>query len=98
MQSRAMPTADQCWALDLLAAPMRDRWAYVSARCNLLDAHLSALRIELQGALDGTHAADLALARLGYIRDAIDLVERRVSALGAIRATRSLLPPSPELD
>jgi hypothetical protein len=86
-QDRYMLTADQCWALDLLAAPMRARWAYVSARCNLLDAHLSALRTELQGALDGTQPVDRALARMGHLRAVLDLVERRVVALDAVRAT-----------
>jgi hypothetical protein len=81
-----LPTTDHCWALDLLAAPMRERWAFVSARCNLLDAHLAALRTELQGAIDGTQRADLTLARISHLRAVLDLVERRVIALDAARA------------
>lgn len=76
-----MLTADTCWALDMLAAPRRERWAWVSARCALLESHLAELRVELQAAVDGKTRPEAALQRVQHLRSGLEMVERRLAGM-----------------
>lgn len=90
-----MVTADTCWALDMLAAPRRERWAWVSARCALLESHLAELRIELQAAVDGKRPAAPARTRIEHLRSALELIDRRLAALDEAGACPTLPRPQP---
>lgn len=81
-----MVTADTCWALDMLAAPRRERWAWVSARCALLESHLAELRLELQAALDGKRPPTAVSLRIQHLRDALHVVERKLLAFDEVQA------------
>jgi hypothetical protein len=93
-----LPTTDECWARDLLAAPRRERWAWVSARCSLVDSHASDLRRELHEAVDGKRSAQVALARVQYLRAALDQIERRLLGLERVAPTPPPHPASPGPD
>lgn len=96
------PTADECWARDMLAAPWRERRAWVSARNALLQTHLADLHRELGQVVDGALPPARALERIGHLRSALDQIERRLQGLLAVAAQaseeRSDLRPSPGRD
>jgi hypothetical protein len=92
-----IPTADECWARDMLAAPWRERRAWVSARNALLHTHLADLHRELGDVVDGAAPAAIALQRIGHLRAALDQIEHRLTGLQAVAgvATPSPQPPAP---
>jgi hypothetical protein len=81
-----IPTADECWARDLMAAPWRERLAWVSARNALLQTHLVDLHRELGEVVHGALPPARALERIGHLRAALDQVERRLRGLEAARS------------
>lgn len=90
-----MASPETCWALDMLAAPRRERWAWVSARCALLESHLAELRVELQAAVDGKRPAGPPRKRIEHLRSALDLIDRKLAALDEAGACPTLPPPQP---
>lgn len=70
----------------MLAAPRRERWAWVSARCALLESHLAELRVELQAAVDGKTATEVARRRVHHLQAALAIIESRVAALADARS------------
>lgn len=84
-----IPTADECWALDMLAAPWRERRTWVSARNALLHTHLIDLHRELGEVVDGRLPPARALERIGYLRAALDQVERRLVGLQRVAVAKA---------
>jgi len=89
-----IPTADECWARDMLAAPWRERLAWVSARNALLHSHLIDLHRELGEVVDGRVAAARALDRIQHLRAALDQIERRLVGLQRVSLASPLCADS----
>jgi hypothetical protein len=83
-----IPTGDECSAKDMLAAPWRERRAWVNARNALLQTHLVDLHHELGQVVDDTMPPARALERITYLRAALDQVERRLQGLQAVAMRR----------
>lgn len=79
-----MPTAEECWAADLLTSPIRERWTYVSHRMNIISAHVARLRAELDTAATGKAPPADALRRIEILRGWLDRTERELIAIGSV--------------